>query len=976
MALKHGVLRLGLAVGLLLSCGAFAEEGDLTFNIFVNYGAAYRDGTWVPVDVFVNNEQRDISGWVEVKTYSLGGELQSPIYRVPAESPKSSKKRFRLHCRLEECSRVEATVYHGKRPAHDFPTVVNVIPIRAEDFLCLVLDDEPETYGFLSTSLFGGRGNIRFYRESLDTERLSYLADYPQCYTPFDLIVIGNIDATRVNTQHRELLRQYVEQGGTLVVSEGRNAMRHRGTWLEELTGVSFGDTGVLSGKAIAAHVFPSPEQQQGASDTTEGNVVKLTPLGDKVKRLGTEPVLATLNPLGQGYVATIAIDTATELLQNCVGYHNLWRDLCAKGERGGALNFRAAATDCANMLPSVAGVTVFPVSSVILYLFLYFFVAIVLNWLVWNYLKRREMAWVCLVILSVGFTAYAMFFGTQGRARSSELEQIEVVQVPRASQEPHSDVTARMDSFVGLLAAGSGRFDATLTGTNALANETTGLGYMDYRYYQYGYPYRGGSMGSNRPFFFIQDVPPRLDSIRIGASEMRFVQVSSQVGLPGGVGGQLVLDDQGVRGSLQNNTGLKIGYAELILDGATFPLKGAETQNDDAAGWHIDVTRDAYRNAVARSGGGDMLANAQFNRLPGMPVDSMGRPGMPAFQSQFRGSLLASNADLMWGLRTVSPTLPPCVVAWIDGPPFGSVEMSGRAKNNIAATLLVAQVDVVRHPPAPEEGEELLVRMEREDQPTQWYSIPDDLGALSESYLARIPRFVSIGQETPVSVALRDWMNAPNGCDIYVDVWHTVDAMGFQAVEALQNFQRQGRVPNDQNVVIEPRMAEHSPYTVNAEFRLGKTETDSGVAVEQVSTELVSLGLPSLGGEKIKAFRRTFRISNWLDYTDGRRDSFRGTVGLFLKEDTRATEPAEPSGVASAPAPAAASEEVLRREEERRRQEMQYRAQQASRRGGRLAEDGILMLVGARAVPRAPEQRETTASAAQEQRGALVAWQ
>ncbi|MCP4645375.1 MAG: hypothetical protein GY851_33335, partial [bacterium] len=82
--MRRGFVWFGLAVGCLCTVDVFAAEGDLTLNIFVNYGAAYRDGTWVPVDVFVKNEQRDISGSVEVRTYSNTGELQSPVYRVPA----------------------------------------------------------------------------------------------------------------------------------------------------------------------------------------------------------------------------------------------------------------------------------------------------------------------------------------------------------------------------------------------------------------------------------------------------------------------------------------------------------------------------------------------------------------------------------------------------------------------------------------------------------------------------------------------------------------------------------------------------------------------------------------------------------------------------------------------------------------------------------------------------------------------------
>ena len=37
-------------------------------------------------------------------------------------------------------------------------------------------------------------------------------------------------------------------------------------------------------------------------------------------------------------------------------------------------------------------------------------------------------MAWVCLIVFSVGFTAYAMAYGRSGWAQSAELQRLEVL--------------------------------------------------------------------------------------------------------------------------------------------------------------------------------------------------------------------------------------------------------------------------------------------------------------------------------------------------------------------------------------------------------------------------------------------------------------------------------------------------------------------------------------------------------------------
>src|SRR5690606_16639170 len=127
---------------------------------------------------------------------------------------------------------------------------------------------------FLSTALYGGK-DVRFHRESLDTGRLAFLADNLACYTPFDLIVLGEIDPSRIGVEHRQLLTDYVRQGGTLVVWTGANSSRYRGSWLGELMGVELGDDALYNGEALAEAVFP-PDLRAGASAEQQTNATRL----------------------------------------------------------------------------------------------------------------------------------------------------------------------------------------------------------------------------------------------------------------------------------------------------------------------------------------------------------------------------------------------------------------------------------------------------------------------------------------------------------------------------------------------------------------------------------------------------------------------------------------------------------------------------------------------------------------------------
>ena len=411
------VLFVAMMLGSLCTQSFAARRADnIILNLFVNYGSAYRDGSWVPVDVLVINDDFDISGWVEIRTFSAAGE-QSPRYRVAVESPRGSRKRFRLNCRLEGTIRIETMLYHKNRPVLEVPPYINVQPIASKDYLSLVLDDKPEDFGFLYRSrrrarraqrsqwetLAAGMTNRRgdrddtlpgrFHRESLNTEKLMSLADHPQCYDSFDVIVMGDIEPTRINLRHRALIRNYIERGGVLVVCIGNNAPKYRGSWVEELLGIRIGSEEIMTEGELGRAVF-LPTELKGLDETRECVVARLIPRSADIKTFGGEICLATMRGVGQGCVAAIAVDAASDALQDCEGFLALWGDLCSRRAVHNRLNLTAAAQYCSEVLPSISGVQVQPKSSVLLYLALYFLVAIVANWLVCNWLKRRELAW------------------------------------------------------------------------------------------------------------------------------------------------------------------------------------------------------------------------------------------------------------------------------------------------------------------------------------------------------------------------------------------------------------------------------------------------------------------------------------------------------------------------------------------------------------------------------------------------------
>jgi hypothetical protein len=657
-----------VAVGLVfLAAMAGAQEsrlaeGDLAVDVATDkFLATYRDGSWVPVDVVVNNNDRDISGHIEVTVLSAG-RVSSPVCRCPAESPKGSRKRFRVYCHLDGATSLEVMLYHKKRPMLPIPMEFVLRPVDRQDILSMILDEEPTEFGFVYDAVHAGDGSQGIYRQGLRETELSMLPEYPQCYNPFDFFVMGKIDPNDIPLRQRELVRRYVHQGGVLVVCLGENAQRYKGTWVEELAGVAIGPQLMLDELQLARATF-APEDQQGARAGHQCIVTEVVPQQPDMRVRGRQPVLAAVRGLGSGYVVTLAVDAQGKALQKCVGYKRFWRDLILLHGWSERPNLAAATHCAAQELPATTGIRVYPRSSVFTYLIVYFVVAILGNWLVWSALKRREMAWVCLVIFSFGFTAYAMVYGTAGRAKATELEELEVLHISR------SGTVAKLDSLVGILTARTARYAFDLAREYSLASEPAAVASVGVRMGS------SGPLGGIRqnPFVVTQELRAKVSNFSVGASEMRLVHIESDVSLPGGVEGTLTLDQEGLHGTLMNQTGLKLRSPFILLDGKTLNVTPA------GDGWKVDIPEQRLEVSAQQD------LRSSFYGYQKISKQQM--------QNDFVSALWENQSFA----SQVNPALGPFLCGWVVGPRFGSVTLEEEVKKGVSETLAIADIDVHR---------------------------------------------------------------------------------------------------------------------------------------------------------------------------------------------------------------------------------------------------------------------------------------
>jgi hypothetical protein len=186
-----------------------------------------------------------------------------------------------------------------------------------------------------------------------------------------------------------------------------------------------------------------------------------------------------------------------------------------------------------------------------------------------------------------------------------------------------------------------------------------------------------GGLFGaqSQNAFHFIQGEAGRVEGLTVGASEMRFIQTEAPITMDGTLEVDLTASNTGLRGTITNNTGMPLVNPTLLYEGVSMPLK----YNDGV--YSIELDQDSSRN---RGAGLTRLTTGAAETVP-EDADDQTRQGFTSFLAQLP----------QLALHSQDSSIPPCLIAWVNAPPLGSVDMGDRAKLHLGATLVVAWLNV-----------------------------------------------------------------------------------------------------------------------------------------------------------------------------------------------------------------------------------------------------------------------------------------
>lgn len=431
-----------------------AQNSIATLSISAGFAGRFRDNMWTPINATLENTgSSTFSGTLQIRPERSRG-LLNPV-STPINLAPNTRQTITLYVSLRSFSDILRA---------ELLTADGLIASEAEAQVSVVLPRE-RLYARISDSF---SASIDLSNAAASGQLIAQ-ADLPLSQLPdraiglqaLDAILIYNADTSALTGQQRTALQDWVTAGGHLIVTGGINGQL-TATGLTELlplrpTG-STTSTDWLALGSIAGADSPSND----ASTLTTGILAPDATV--LVSNSQQEPLIARRH-IGTGLIDFVAFDPLSIPFSTWPALPQVWLTLLTSTAprtswAAGFMNIAPAYT----ALEILPGIDILPeATAMVVFLLVYILTIGPLNYLILSRIKRRELAWLTIPLLIIGFTIFTWQTGFSLRGEQVILSRLTFV------ESWHDAPQARIRQIIGLLAPRRAQYTLSPTDDRAL---------------------------------------------------------------------------------------------------------------------------------------------------------------------------------------------------------------------------------------------------------------------------------------------------------------------------------------------------------------------------------------------------------------------------------------------------------------------------------------------------------------------------
>jgi hypothetical protein len=428
-----------------MQCAAIAQDNGPTMQVTLGFDGYCHTGDWCPVYAILSNEGTDVEGELRI---SIGAG--SDVYSRRVTLPAHSRKAYFLYL-------PSADVSSSSRPTVQLLVGGNVL--LSEQITAVRLDETDRLYGIVSSdpsalnfmsSVAPARGSAMVAHLDLDS-----LPPDPLGWEGLDVLILSDVDTTVFGSERLQALEAWVAHGGHLIVGGGAGAAR-------TVAGVADLLPVKVEGTRSVDDLWALSEQAAASVAAGPFAVAEAALLDGDVLIEQDGLILLARRIHGTGKVDFLAFAADLNPFIRWADNVQLWEEIVepeAVAARGLTVRNGYSARDAISAIP---GLELPSTLQFLAFLLTYTLLIGPVNYVILRKFDKRELAWVTIPVLILGFTACAYVTGFQVRGGKVIVHRMGVVYVPEGT------TVGRVSQAVGIFSPRRGNYDVRVVGAEA----------------------------------------------------------------------------------------------------------------------------------------------------------------------------------------------------------------------------------------------------------------------------------------------------------------------------------------------------------------------------------------------------------------------------------------------------------------------------------------------------------------------------
>lgn len=442
-----------LLIVLLTVTGVSAEEaaehsGKLEVKISVGFNDVYKIGFSAPINVNIKNNYKDINGEVEIRVPSSPGKYTS--YIKPVSLQKGNEKLITINVPVGSNSRTKYAVNIFDGGDRIFEDSITTVASNNITTFIGILSDDFDSLSYIN-SVPASTG-VSLITKTIKLSDKNFPDDI-FTLSAFDILVINDFDTSRFSKSQYEILKQWVRNGGILIVGTGGKYNKTLSVFKDSFIEGSQGAVKEIATSEIYELATNGDNKNETRVDVLPLNIKDSTVmLEDKDIRL------VQVQKKGGGAVGILAFDLGkapfvgwknnTEFMEKVFGLVGPEQINKNAGINSGNTHYyrsdNYALQEAVNQFSEMAAPNT---ASYYLILFIYILVVAPGSYLILKKVDKREWMWFTVPLLAIIFGTVVYITGSGTRLSKITTNIVSYISLDKSGN-------ASMDTYAGILNA------------------------------------------------------------------------------------------------------------------------------------------------------------------------------------------------------------------------------------------------------------------------------------------------------------------------------------------------------------------------------------------------------------------------------------------------------------------------------------------------------------------------------------------